>query len=129
MLMGALSFFLCFFFNYFSLEYSCFKSSQVVLVVKNPVANVRDIRDECSIPWSGRSPGGGHGNALSITPGESHGQRILAGYSPWSRKESDMTEQLHFPFLSIFIRLDYWQHWPFQWESSRKMIPSLSRPI
>ena len=25
-------------------------------------------------------------------PGESHGQRSLAGYSPWGRKESDMTE-------------------------------------
>ena len=25
-------------------------------------------------------------------PGESHGQRSLAGYSPWSHKESDMTE-------------------------------------
>ena len=24
--------------------------------------------------------------------GESHGQRNLAGYSPWGRKESDMTE-------------------------------------
>ena len=27
-------------------------------------------------------------------PGESHGQRTLAGYSPWGHKESDMTEQL-----------------------------------
>ena len=25
--------------------------------------------------------------------GESHGQRSLAGYSPWGHKESDMTEQ------------------------------------
>ena len=25
-------------------------------------------------------------------PGESHGQRSLMGYSPWGRKESDMTE-------------------------------------
>ena len=25
-------------------------------------------------------------------PGESHGQRSLAGYSPWGCKESDMTE-------------------------------------
>ena len=127
MLMGALTFF--FFFNYFSLEYSCFQSSQVVLVVNNPVANVRDIRDECLIPWSGRSRGGGHGNTLSTISGESHGQKSLASYSPWGCKESDMTERLQFPFLSFFIRLDHWQHWPFQWESSRKMIPSLSRPI
>ena len=27
-------------------------------------------------------------------PGEPHGQRSLAGYSPWGRKESDMTEWL-----------------------------------
>ena len=27
-------------------------------------------------------------------PGESHGQRSLAGHSPWGRKESDMTERL-----------------------------------
>ena len=27
-------------------------------------------------------------------PGVLHGQRILAGYSPWSHKESDMTEWL-----------------------------------
>ena len=27
-------------------------------------------------------------------PGESHGQRILAGYSPWGHKELDMTEGL-----------------------------------
>ena len=28
-------------------------------------------------------------------PGKSHGQRILAGYSPWGPKESDMTEHAH----------------------------------
>ena len=27
-------------------------------------------------------------------PGKSHGQRSLAGYSPWGHKESDMAEQL-----------------------------------
>ena len=26
-------------------------------------------------------------------PGEFHGQRSLAGYSPWGHKESDTTEQ------------------------------------
>ena len=30
----------------------------------------------------------------SILPGESHGQRSLVGYSPWNRRESDMTERL-----------------------------------
>ena len=27
-------------------------------------------------------------------PGEPHGQRTLVGYSPWSHKELDTTEQL-----------------------------------
>ena len=33
-------------------------------------------------------------------PGKYHGLRILVGYSPWGRKESDTTEQLHFLSLS-----------------------------
>ena len=46
-----------------------------------------------SIPGSGRSPGGGHGNPLQYSCLENpHGQRSLAGYSPWGRKESDTTE-------------------------------------
>ena len=39
-------------------------ASQVVLVVRNPRANAGDIRDVGSIPGSGRSSGGGHGNTL-----------------------------------------------------------------
>ena len=30
--------------------------------------------------------------SLGFLPGEFHGQRCLAGYSPWSCKESDKTE-------------------------------------
>ena len=30
-----------------------------------------------------------------LLPGEFHGQKSLVGYSPWGRKESDMTEWLH----------------------------------
>ena len=37
---------------------------QVALVVKNPTANAREERVTALIPKSGRSPGGGHGNAL-----------------------------------------------------------------
>ena len=35
---------------------------------------------------------------LVLSPGRSRGRRSLIGYSPWGRKESDMTEQLHFHF-------------------------------
>ena len=34
-----------------------------------------------------------------LLPGKSHGWRSLVGYSPWGRKESDMTERLHFHFV------------------------------
>ena len=40
---------------------------QVVLVVKNPPANAGDKRNTGSIPESGRSPGGGHGNPLQYS--------------------------------------------------------------
>ena len=42
-------------------------ASQVVLVVKNRPANAGDIRDAVSIPGSGRSLGGGHGNPLQYS--------------------------------------------------------------
>ena len=40
---------------------------QVGVVVKNPPANTGNIRDLDSIPGSGRSPGGGHGNPLQYS--------------------------------------------------------------
>ena len=52
------------------------RATQVVLLVKNPRANAGDIRDEGSIPGSGRSLGGRHGNPLQYSslenPGELH---------------------------------------------------------
>ena len=40
-----------------------------------------------------RSLGGGHGNPLQYSCLENpHGQRSLAGYSPWGRKKLDVTE-------------------------------------
>jgi len=53
-----------------------------------------------SIPGSGRSPGEGNWHPTPVLlPGESHGGRSLVGSSPWGRKESDMTERLHFHFF------------------------------
>ena len=40
------------------------RASQVGVVVKNLPINAGDIKDMGSIPGSGRSPGGGHGNSL-----------------------------------------------------------------
>ena len=55
-------------------------ASQVVLVVKNPPANMGDIRDTCLIPGLGRSLGEGHDNTLQYSCLENpHGQRSMAG--------------------------------------------------
>ena len=40
----------------------------------------------------------------NILPGQSHGQRILMGYSQWACKESDMTEQLSHTQLTVYLR-------------------------
>ena len=54
-------------------------------MVKNPPT----IRETGSIPGLGRSPGGSHDNPLQNSCLENpHGQRNLAGYSPWGHKES-----------------------------------------
>ena len=60
-------------------------------MVKNPPAKAGDIRDIDSIPGSGRSPGGGHGNQLQYSCLENPMDRG-EGYSPWGYQESDTTE-------------------------------------
>ena len=57
------------------------------------------VGDTGSIPESGRSPGERRKWPPTpvFLPGKSLGQRIPVGYSPWGHKESDTTEQLHFP--------------------------------
>ena len=60
----------------------------MVLVVKNPPANAGDIRDTGSIPGSGRSAGGGHGNPFQENPME----RSLVGYSAEGHKDLYTTE-------------------------------------
>ena len=51
-------------FTSFSISLYENRASQVVLVVKNPPANVGDIKDLGSIPGLGRSHRGGRGNPV-----------------------------------------------------------------
>ena len=54
-----------------------------------------NVGEPGSIPGLGRSPKEGNGYPLQYSSLEKyHGQRSLAGYSPWGLKESDMTEQV-----------------------------------
>ena len=57
-------------------------ASQVVLVVKNPPANAGDVRDEGFNPWVRKIPWRAWQPTPVFSPGESHGQRSLVGYSP-----------------------------------------------
>ena len=70
-------------------SYSQYLPFQVALVVKNPPAKARDVRDEGSIPGSGRSPQGGHGNPLQYSCSENPMNR---GASPWGSQELEVTK-------------------------------------
>ena len=64
-------------------------------VLKNPPASAGDAGDLGLIPESGKIPWRRAWQPTPVfLPGESHGHRSLAGYSPWGPKESDMTECL-----------------------------------
>ena len=57
--------------------------------------STHNVGDLGWIPGLGRSHGGGYGNPLKYSCLKNpHGQRSLAGYSPWGHKELDMTERL-----------------------------------
>jgi len=53
-------------------------------------------------PWVGKIPWRRERLPTSVfLPGKFHGQRVLAGYSPWSCKELDMAEQLTLTYLML----------------------------
>ena len=63
-------------------------------MLKNPPASTGDARDAGSIPGLGKIPCRRKWQpAPVLLPRESHGQKSLAGYSPWGHKESDTTER------------------------------------
>ena len=53
-------------------------------------------------PWVGKIPWRRERLPIPVfLPGESHRQRTLPGYSPWSHKVSDMTERLTLSLLHL----------------------------
>ena len=67
----------------YSNRYTHHWASQVVLVVKNLLDNAGDVRDVEFIPWVREDPlEKGITPTPVFLPGELHGQRSLAGYSP-----------------------------------------------
>ena len=81
-------------------------------MVKNPPGNAGDVSLTSGL---GRSPGVGNVNPFQYSCLEIfHGQRSLAGYSPWGRKELDTAERLslhthnqNFSMLQSEYNLEY----------------------
>ena len=95
--------------------------SQVALVVSNLPANSGDAREA-------RSPGEENGNPLQYSCLENPMAEGLVGYSPWGRKESDMTEPLHYttkrgkfsPWVGKIL-------WSRKWQPTPVFVPGKSR--
>ena len=80
---------------------------------KEPSHQCRRRKRLGSDPWVGKMP---YRRAWQPTPvflsGENHGQRSLAGYSPWGRKESDTTERLHLQLeLLVLVQVFHEPHY------------------
>ena len=75
-------------------------------MLKNPPVNTGDAEDVGLILGPGRFPWSRKWQLTPVFfPGEFHGQRSLAGYSPWDCKESDMTQWLGMhTHTHVFIR-------------------------
>ena len=76
----------------FKNSYRSIRACQVALLVKNQPASAGDVRDKCSIPRSGRSPGGGHDNPL----------QYFAWRIPWTEEPGGLQ--------SIGLQRA-WHHW------------------
>ena len=75
---------------------------------KEPICQWRRHKRHGFHPWVGKIPWRRKWQLTPVfLPGESHGQRSLAGYSPWGLKESDTTESgLSLASLSIHLLMD-----------------------
>ena len=75
-----------------------------ILVLKNLPASAGQRHRRCKFsPWVRKIPWRRKWQPTPVfLPGKFHGQRSLAGYSPWSRKELNTTEHTH-----ILVCIDY----------------------
>ena len=97
-----------------------FKGSQGVQWVQNPPA-MQEIL-ETWVPSLGQEDPLEEEMAPTpvFLPGGSHGQRSLAGYSPWGRAELDTTEHARRWHIKTAMRREYA---PCQWRRRRQQIP------
>ena len=75
---------------------------------KESTCNAGDVKDSDLIPGLGRFPGGGYSTPLQYSCLVFfHGQRSLASYRPWGRKELDKTEMLSMHTEMILLELSF----------------------
>ena len=78
-----------------SLSLTLFQSLPKFMSIESVMLPYAGIQETWFDPWVGKIPWRRKCQSIPIfLPGELHGQRSLAGYSPWGRKELDMTERL-----------------------------------
>ena len=72
-------------------------------MIKNPPTNKGDVRDVGSMPGSGRSPGGGHGNPLQYSLLENSVDRGAWQGTVYRVAESDRTEATQHRHTQVLI--------------------------
>ena len=81
-------------------------NTQSNAIAEEPACPCRRGKRRGLNPWVGKIPWRRKWQPTPVfLPGESHGQRSLAGYSPWGGKESGMAEQLTLSLSSLFCYL------------------------
>ena len=97
------------------IEYICFLSKELSLTGGSDGRVCLQCERPSSHPWVGKIPWRREWlPTLVFLPGEFHGQRSLAGYSPWGCKKPDMTE---------WLTLSLSSNWTHCTEISREVLP------
>ena len=81
---------------------------------KETTCQCRRCKTRGSDPWVGKTPWGRAWQPTPVfLPGESQGQRSLAGYSPWGHRESDTTEATLHAHTTVkwWQNSVYFEHW------------------
>ena len=74
---------------------------------------IQETQETQAQSWVGKIPWSGTWQPTPVfVPVRSHGQRSLAGYSPWGHKEADMTEHKH--KIKIEFKQSFWSFVKFE---------------
>ena len=94
---------------------------------KEPMCQCRRHKRPGFSPWVGKIPWTRAWQPTPVfLPGESHGQRSLAGYSPWGHKESDTTEPLNTACQLYLNKIGRKIFWRKKWQPTPVFWPGKS---